>query len=65
MVTKDDGHQIQESSIVAVHPLSGKRQVLTPDNIIAMHPDVSSKKQKIVFHTPDGEIWFIHYQLNR
>jgi hypothetical protein len=65
MVTKDDGHQILESSIVAVHPLSGKRQVLTPDNIIAMHPDVSSKKQKIVFHTPDGEIWFIHYQLNR
>lgn len=65
MVTKDDGHQILESSIVAVHPLSGKRQVLTPDNVIAMHPDVSAKKQKIVFHTPDGEIWFIHYQLNR
>jgi hypothetical protein len=65
MVTKDDGHQILESSIVAVHPLSGKRQVLTPNDVIAMHPDVSAKKQIIVFHTPDGEIWFIQYQLNR
>ncbi len=65
MVTKDDGHQILESSIVAVHPLSGERQVLSSENVIAMHPDVSAKTQKIVFHTPDGEIWFIHYQLNR
>jgi hypothetical protein len=65
MVTKDDGHQILESSVVAVHPLSGKRQVLTPEDVIAMNPDVSAKTQKIAFDTPDGEIWFIHYQLNR
>lgn len=65
METKDDGHYIQESSIVAVHPLSGKRQVLTSEDVIAMHPDVSASKQKIVFHTLSGEIWFIHYQLNR
>lgn len=65
MVTKDDGHQILESSIVAVHPVNGKREVLTTGDVIAMHPDVSAKTQKIVFHTLSGEIWFIHYQLNR
>lgn len=65
MVTQDDGHQILESAIVAVHPLSGERQVLTSGDKIAMHPDVSEKMQTIAFDTPDGEIWFIHYQLNR
>lgn len=65
MVTKDDGHQILASSIVAVSPLSGKRQALSPEELIAMHPSVSAKTKKIAFHTPEGEIWFIHYKLNR
>jgi Tol biopolymer transport system component len=65
MVTKDDGHQILASSIVAVDPLSGERKTISPENIIAMHPTASAKARKIAFHTLDGEIYFIHYQLNR
>ncbi|SHE33580.1 hypothetical protein SAMN05444274_10187 [Mariniphaga anaerophila] len=65
MVTKDDGHQIQQSYIVAVHPLSGDRQVLSPEELIAMYPAVSTKTQRIAFNTLDGEVWFIHYKLNQ
>lgn len=65
MVTKDDGHFILESQIVAVEPLSGKRKFISPESLIAMHPSVSAIKKTIAFHTLDGEIWFIHYQLNR
>lgn len=65
MVTKDDGHQILKSAIVAVHPLSGEKQILTSDDKIAMHPAVSEKTQTIAFDTPEGEIWLIHYQLIR
>lgn len=65
MVTKDDGHQILESSIVAVDPLSGERKTISPEGLIAMHPTASAKARKIAFHTLDGEIYFIHYQLNR
>lgn len=65
MVTKDDGHQILESAIVAIDPLSGDRKTISPENLIAMHPTASAKAGKIAFHTLDGEIYFIHYQLNR
>ena len=65
MVTKDDGHRILESEIVAVEPLSGNRKTISPENVVAMHPTVSAKTQKIAFHTPAGEIYFIHYQLKR
>ncbi len=65
MVTKDDGHFILESQIVAIEPLSGQRENISPEGLIAMHPSVSAKSKTIAFHTLDGEIWFIHYQLNR
>lgn len=65
MVTKDDGHQILESAIVAVEPISGERQVLSPKELIAMDPSVSVEAGKIAFHTIDGSIYLIHFKLNR
>lgn len=65
MVTKDDGHQILESAIVAIEPISGERQVLSPKELIAMNPSVSVAAGKIVFHTNDGSIYLIHFKFNR
>jgi hypothetical protein len=64
MVTKDDGHQILESEIVAVEPLTGQQKVLTPKGVVALNPAVSAETRKIAFHTLDGEIFIIHYQIN-
>lgn len=54
----DDGHEVISSSIVAM-TLDGMSQTLTSDNVIAMFPQVAPKAARIVFTTPDDEVFLI------
>lgn len=65
MVTRDDGHQILASEIVVVEPRTGESQVLTPKDMLAMHPAVSIETGKIAFNSADGSIFLIHYRLKQ
>lgn len=59
MDEEDDEYAIIASRIVA-RTLSGEQQVLTGDNIIATYPLPSAQSGKIVFSTPDGQIYLIN-----
>lgn len=56
----DDGYVTTSSSIVAKNIDTGKEQILTQENIIAMYPSVSEKGDKILFSTPEGKAYLIH-----
>lgn len=55
----DDGHEITSGVIVA-QTLSGARQVLTDNSIIAMYPYASAESKKIVFSEINGETYVIN-----
>ena len=55
--TKDDGHVVIESAIVA-YTLDGKQQVLTYKTMIAMFPYVANNA--IVFSTDEGETYMLN-----
>ncbi|MBR5101632.1 MAG: hypothetical protein IK092_00730, partial [Muribaculaceae bacterium] len=59
MNAKDDGEFLTSSEIIAVD-LSGNRQVLTDDSVIAMYPLPSAQSGKIAFSTPAGEAYIIN-----
>lgn len=54
----DDGRFVTSSSIVAVR-LDGERSTLTGTDVIAMYPSPSADAGKIVFATPQGELYLI------
>ena len=54
----DDGHEIVSSAIVA-STLTGKRQTLTPDSVIALYPQTCAAAGRIAFSTPSGELYII------
>ena len=55
--TKDDGHVITESAIVA-YDLKGNKQVLTNGNHIAVFPQATAGK--IAYSTSEGEIYVMN-----
>ena len=55
--TKDDGHVITESAIVA-YSLDGKKQVLTKGDHIAVFPQATAGK--IAYSTSEGEIYVMN-----
>ena len=55
--TKDDGHVITESAIVA-YSLDGKKQVLTNGDHIAVFPQATTGK--IAYSTSEGEIYIMN-----
>ena len=55
--TKDDGHVITESAIVA-YDLKGNKQVLTNGNQIAVFPQTA--EGKIAYSTSEGEIYVMN-----
>ena len=59
MNDQDDGEVIYASTIVAAN-LKGETQTLTDRKHIAMYPKVSPATGKIVFSTPEGEVYIIH-----
>ena len=59
MNDQDDGEVIYASTIVAAN-LKGETQTLTDGKQIAMYPKVSPATGKIVFSTPEGEVYIIH-----
>ena len=59
MNDQDDGEVIYASTIVAAN-LKGETQTLTDGKQIAMYPKVSPAPGKIVFSTPEGEVYIIH-----
>lgn len=59
MNDQDNGEVIYASTIVAVN-LKGETQTLTDGKQIAMYPKVSPATGKIVFSTPEGEVYIIH-----
>ena len=59
MDEEDDEYAIVASKIVA-RTLMGEQQVLTGDDIIATYPLPSPQSGKIVFSTPDGQIYLIN-----
>lgn len=58
MDEQDDEYAIIASKIVA-RTISGETQVLTGDDVIATYPMPSSESGKIIFSTPDGQIYLI------
>ena len=59
MDEQDNEYTIVSSRIVA-RSLDGEQQVLTGDDIIATYPLPSQQAGKIVFSTPDGNIYLIN-----
>lgn len=55
----DDGETTQTSSIIA-SDLTGTRQQLTTDAVIAMYPTASADGRRIAFATPQGELFIIN-----
>jgi len=58
MDDSDDGMVITSSVIVA-RTLDGQQQTLTPSDMIATYPHPAPVASKIVFSTPDGNIYLI------
>lgn len=54
----DNEYSIVASSIVA-RTLDGRYQVLTSNDVIATYPQPSVESGKIVFSTPDGQVYMI------
>ena len=63
MITGDDGHQITKSSIVSFNLNSKEYKTMLNDSIKGMYPKYYPKSNKIVCHTPDGEIYIITIEL--
>lgn len=61
----DDGYITTSSCIVARNINTGKEQILTQDDIIAMYPSVSEKGDKILFSTPEGKAYIIHVNVKQ
>ncbi len=65
MMTTDDGHRITSSKLVMVDTETGKKTILTPEGIVALYPSVSAVPEKIVFHSPEGEVYLLQYHVRR
>lgn len=64
MEDKDDGEKILSSDIIAIHIHSGKRENLTKRaDYIAQYPKVSPEGQQIVFHSLEGDIYFMKIRI--
>lgn len=61
----DNGYVTTSSSIIAKNISTGKEQVLTKDDMIAMYPSVSKKGDKILFSTPEGKAYIIHVNVKQ
>ncbi len=60
----DDGEKILTSEIVAIHLSSNKKSILTDkDQVIAMYPKFSNSADRLVFSTPDGNIYTARIRL--
>lgn len=55
----DDGEFITSSSLIATD-LNGTRQVLTPDEAMAMYPSVSADGKHIAYVNPEGELFILN-----
>jgi hypothetical protein len=64
MITKSDGHQILAAEIVILNVHSGKKLSVSPRGVISMYPSVSGAAHKIAFHSSEGEIYLISFDLN-
>ena len=56
---EEDGEYAITASRIVARTLEGEQQVLTGDDVIATYPLPSSLGGKIVFSTPDGQIYLI------
>ena len=66
MNDKDDGNRVISSEIVAVHINSNKKFILTDkEEIIALNPKVSKKAKRMVFHTPEGDIYYTKLRIRK
>jgi len=65
MVTSDDGHRITGSVVVLADASTGRKKSITPEGIIAMYPSVSSEAEILVFNSPEGDVYLVHYHVNR
>lgn len=64
MNDSDDGHSIVSSDAVAFHVASNKRFNLTEgSDLIAIYPKASHGSEKIVFHSPSGEVFTMKIKL--
>ena len=62
---RDNGYVTTSSSIIAKNISTGKEQVLTKDDMIAMYPSVSKNGDKILFSTPEGKAYIIHVNVKQ
>lgn len=64
MDDQDDGEKIVSSDIIAIHIPSGKRENLTKQaDYIAQYPKVSPERNRIVFHSLEGNIYLMKIRL--
>ena len=56
---EEDGEYTITASRIVARTLSGEQQVLTGDDVIATYPLPCAQSGKIVFSTPDGQIYLI------
>jgi len=62
----DDGHKIVSSDVIAVHVASSMRFNLTDAfEEIAIYPKASPGSEKIVFHSPKGEVFTMKIKLKK
>ncbi|MBV6647301.1 MAG: hypothetical protein KI790_17720 [Cyclobacteriaceae bacterium] len=59
--TEDDGYQYIRSNVYIESLAGGSKIALTVDSdAIALYPSVSQDESKVVFNTPEGELYLIH-----
>jgi len=63
MITKQDGHQITAAEIVMLNIRTGKKQTISPEGAISMYPSVSIPNKKMAFHSAEGNIYVLTYQI--
>ncbi len=66
MDDKDDGNRVISSEIVAVHINSNKKFIITDkEEIVALNPKVSKEAKRMVFHTPEGDIYYTKLRIRK
>jgi hypothetical protein len=65
MNDKDNGEQITSSTLDAIHVNTQKRISLTSEKeVIALYPKISPTSDRLVFNTPEGDIYMLEFTIN-
>lgn len=60
MYDRDNGTMITDSRLVSVNIVTGEKEIITPEDMIALYPSACSRR--VVFTDPAGKLYYIEKQ---